>query len=158
MVHNRPSGTVVLVCLRTLIGGETLYVSYVYIRIENAGALHSIVASDIQLSAFSSSPPFSTQDSVSQALHVYIACKMKPILRLDYRDWTSGNEKQRQGFVEQIMESLETTGFVKLINHGFDEQQLKEAFDLVRLYPISMIAVSAADDTLLESYVFRSAG
>lgn len=61
---------------------------------------------------------------------------MKPILTLDYRDWTSGTEEQRQGFVEQIMKSLETTGFVKLINHGFDEQQLTEAFEFVRLYPM----------------------
>ena len=76
---------------------------------------------------------------------------MKPILRLDYRDWTSGNEEQRQRFIEQIIESLETTGFVKLINHGFAPQQLKEAFDLVRLFPMSMIAVSVANDRLLES-------
>ena len=59
---------------------------------------------------------------------------MKPILRLDFRDWSSGNEEQRQGFINQIMESFETTGFVKLVNHPFDEQQLKKAFDLVRLH------------------------
>lgn len=61
---------------------------------------------------------------------------MKPIMTLDYRDWTLGAQEQRQGFVEQIIESLEATGFVKLVNHGFDEQQLKEVFDLVRLYPM----------------------
>ena len=58
---------------------------------------------------------------------------MKSILTVDYSHWVSGTEEQRRGFIARLMESLQITGFVKLINHGFSEQQLKEAFTWVRL-------------------------
>ncbi|KAL8692118.1 MAG: hypothetical protein Q9218_002786 [Villophora microphyllina] len=59
---------------------------------------------------------------------------MDPILTVDYSHWISGTEEQRHGFVENLMKSLDNTGFVKLINHGFSEQQLKEAFDWSRKF------------------------
>ena len=61
--------------------------------------------------------------------------KMAGILTLDYSHFTSGTEEQRRKFIHQILESFTTTGFVKITNHGFDEQQLKEVFGWVRPPP-----------------------
>ena len=57
---------------------------------------------------------------------------MAAIRTLDYSHLTSDTEEQRQKFIHQILESFTTTGFVKIINHGFDEQQLKDLFEWVR--------------------------
>ncbi|KAI1759471.1 Clavaminate synthase-like protein [Hypoxylon sp. FL1150] len=47
---------------------------------------------------------------------------------LDLSHFTSGSEEQRQKFVQELLASFDTSGFVKLINHGFDEKQLNELF------------------------------
>lgn len=50
---------------------------------------------------------------------------------LDLSHFTSGSEEQRQKFVQDLLASFDESGFVKLINHGFDEKQLSKLFTWV---------------------------
>lgn len=50
---------------------------------------------------------------------------------LDFDDFTSGVEKRRTTFANAIVQSFETYGFVKIVNHGMSKATIGEAFDWV---------------------------
>lgn len=52
---------------------------------------------------------------------------------LDHQHFTHGNEKQRSEYAEQLVASLKSHGFVKLINHGIDDPTIDELFKRVWL-------------------------
>ncbi|KAM0813898.1 putative Clavaminate synthase-like protein [Seiridium cardinale] len=54
---------------------------------------------------------------------------------LDLSHFISDTQEQRQQFVDALLEAFHDMGFVKLINHGFDAQQLTDLFIWVRLAP-----------------------
>ena len=56
------------------------------------------------------------------------------IQTLDLGHFTSGTPEQRQQFVKDMLQSFDDSGFVKLVNHGFEEPKLKELFQWVWLY------------------------
>ncbi|KAK9773831.1 putative Clavaminate synthase-like protein [Seiridium cardinale] len=47
---------------------------------------------------------------------------------LDLSHFISDTQEQRQQFVDALLEAFHDMGFVKLINHGFDAQQLTDLF------------------------------
>ena len=47
---------------------------------------------------------------------------------LDYSDFTSGTQEQRETFAHALLDSFEKTGFAKLKSHTFSKQELKELF------------------------------
>ncbi|KAM3064944.1 hypothetical protein ACMFMG_011228 [Clarireedia jacksonii] len=47
---------------------------------------------------------------------------------LNLGHFTSGTQEQRLQFVDELLAGFIETGFVKLVNHGFDEQKLNDLF------------------------------
>ncbi|KAI1174210.1 hypothetical protein F4777DRAFT_599679 [Nemania sp. FL0916] len=47
---------------------------------------------------------------------------------LDLSHFLAGNEQQRRQFADGLLAGLIDTGFVKIINHGLDQQKLDEVF------------------------------
>ncbi|KAJ8123894.1 hypothetical protein O1611_g9487 [Lasiodiplodia mahajangana] len=47
---------------------------------------------------------------------------------LDLSHFTAGNDQQRRRFADGLLAGLIDTGFVKIINHGFDKTKLDEVF------------------------------
>ncbi|RHZ66409.1 hypothetical protein CDV55_104884 [Aspergillus turcosus] len=53
---------------------------------------------------------------------------MAEIPVLDAKKWVSGDDQERLDFARGLRHGLETLGFIKLINHGFSEEDLKGIF------------------------------
>jgi isopenicillin N synthase-like dioxygenase len=65
---------------------------------------------------------------------------------LDYADFTSGTQEQRENFAHALLDSFEKTGFCKLKGHTFNALQLKDLFTWVR--PVCTPLLSTATLTL----------
>lgn len=53
------------------------------------------------------------------------------IRTLDLSDFVHGSPEQRQAFVDGLLQSFDDSGFVKLVNHGFSQEQLTTLFGWV---------------------------
>lgn len=53
------------------------------------------------------------------------------IQTLDLGHFIEGTPEQRKGFVDGLLRSFDDSGFVKLVNHGFDQDELTELFNWV---------------------------
>jgi isopenicillin N synthase-like dioxygenase len=73
---------------------------------------------------------------------------------LNYSNFCSGSQEQKENFAHALVESFEQTGFCKLECHGFELEQLSEMFDWVcSHWPVKF---NIADDLQGQS-VFRPA-
>jgi isopenicillin N synthase-like dioxygenase len=50
---------------------------------------------------------------------------------LNLGHFTTGTQEQRRQFVDELLAGFVETGFVKLVNHGFEEQKLNDLFTWV---------------------------
>lgn len=50
---------------------------------------------------------------------------------LDFSLYSRGSDEERALFVSQLLDSVTTNGFAKLINHGVPDEFVKEAFNWV---------------------------
>jgi isopenicillin N synthase-like dioxygenase len=50
---------------------------------------------------------------------------------LNLQDFISGTEEQRLEFSKKLLDSFESSGFVKLSGHGFDAVKIKKLFGWV---------------------------
>nr|K0E3U5.1 RecName: Full=2-oxoglutarate-dependent dioxygenase ecdK; AltName: Full=Echinocandin B biosynthetic cluster protein K [Aspergillus rugulosus]AFT91382.1 EcdK [Aspergillus rugulosus] len=51
------------------------------------------------------------------------------VLTLDFTKFHSGSEVERRAFGQALLDGFTTTGFVKLINHGFSKEEMADIFN-----------------------------
>jgi isopenicillin N synthase-like dioxygenase len=51
---------------------------------------------------------------------------------LDFSKWAHGKAADRSQFAKELASSLIDHGFVKMINHGMSEGEIREIFDWVK--------------------------
>lgn len=56
---------------------------------------------------------------------------VREVPRLDFSTYTNGTEEEQATFCQDIRHSLNTVGFVKLINHGISNDTIDKAFHWV---------------------------
>lgn len=80
---------------------------------------------------------------------------MSTLRTLDYGHLVTGTASQRKRFIQELVAGLGEAGFVKLVNHGFDDQKLSDVFNWVSLasslltwkHPMSLPVLSAQSKT-----------
>jgi isopenicillin N synthase-like dioxygenase len=59
---------------------------------------------------------------------------MDPIKTLDFGNWVSGSDEERQSFAKDLHDELVAVGFVKLCNHGLSNECIDNLFQKVSHY------------------------
>jgi isopenicillin N synthase-like dioxygenase len=71
---------------------------------------------------------------------------------LDFSKFHVGTDAERYEFSTVLLKGFANTGFVKLINHGFSQEEISQLFDEVRSYS----SISLFDTlTGIEPTIFR---
>ncbi|TRX91025.1 hypothetical protein FHL15_008007 [Xylaria flabelliformis] len=64
---------------------------------------------------------------IEQVEELNICSSRNMIPTLDLSHFTAGNDQQRRQFADGLLAGLIDTGFVKIINHGFEKERLDES-------------------------------
>ena len=72
---------------------------------------------------------------------------------LDFADFAVGTAAQRAKYVHELVKSLSSVGFVKLVNHGFSQEQIANLFSKVLYSPSlstesSLISIAKEQEAL----------
>lgn len=67
---------------------------------------------------------------------------------LDFARFTSGDNRDQSEFAHDLVDSFISKGFVKLINHGIQDEEIRRLFDFVRHDPVGRPAPLVADIVL----------